>query len=69
VEEILAYLIDLFGPVVLDWTLREIEQRLREGHHPDIPHPSACECSRCLDPDFDADELGIDPEAEGWAQD
>lgn len=70
--EFIAWLIDLFGPVVLDWTIREVQKRLSEtgaafpGEQ--APHCGSCSCET-EDPDFDADELGIDPEGEGWRHD
>jgi hypothetical protein len=65
VARLIAWLIDRFGEAVLQWTLGQIAERLRGE---EIPHGDGCQCD-CCEQDFDADELGIDPEAEGWARD
>lgn len=69
-ERFAVWLIEKFGQAVLNWTVRELLQRL-ERSGDDIPsemHGSGCQCGGCCEEDFSADELGIDPEAEGWDQ-
>lgn len=68
-EALIRWLIARFGEAVLQWTVQQLYDRL-SGE--ELPHGDSCMCG-CheghdlrLDPDFDADELGIDPEGEGW---
>jgi hypothetical protein len=63
VEALLRWLLWRFGDAVLDWTVRQLADHL-QGEQ--LPHGDGCECGCVLEQDFDADELGIDPEAEGW---
>jgi len=58
------WLLRTFGPAVLEWTVRRLvgEMALQAE---DPPHGASCECHACGTV-FDDDELGIDPEAEGY---
>jgi hypothetical protein len=61
-----AWLIEKFGAAVLAWSVEELLRRLEsDGDPPPEIHGSECECHKCGTV-FDNDELGIDPEGEGW---
>lgn len=61
-----AWLIEKFGQAVLTWTVGELARRLEATDEPPPEiHGASCECHECGTV-FDDDELGIDPEAEGW---
>jgi hypothetical protein len=65
-----AWLIEKFGQAVLSWTVGELLRRLEASgdEPPEAAHGQSCECTHCVrdGEDFDSDELGIDPEGEGW---
>lgn len=64
--EFLAYLIKRFGDAVLNWSVGQLMQKLEsDGDPPPEIHGAGCECHQCGTV-FDDDELGIDPEGEGW---
>jgi hypothetical protein len=64
-SRIFAWLIDRFGEAVLQWTVQQLYDRLHGEQLPAAAHGAGCECHQCGTV-FDDDELGIDPEAEGW---